>query len=310
MKHFVKKTIGRYVAAIARIYSYEARNWEDANLILAARAIMASSSWREKSPILDLSGKEFRVYSQWGDDGIIQFLIHALELKNRDFIEFGVADFFESNTHFLLVNNNWRGFVIDGDENNIRTVKESSIYWRYDLQAKTSFVTAENINTLLAQSGFGKIGLLHIDLDGNDYWVLKALDLSIYQPDILILEYNANFGDDRAISVPYDPSFYRMRAHYSGQYFGASLPALHKLAEEKGYYFVGCNSAGNNAYFLRNEYRNVIPHVSLKDGFVAAKFRDGRDEQGNLVYGSREAAQQSIRGQTVINVVSQQEEPF
>lgn len=310
MKRLVRNVVKKGVESVARVAAWEARDWEDPGLILTAQAIMASSSWREMNSPLSLAQKEFRVYSQWGDDGIIQFLVFALKLQSQAFIEFGVADFYESNTHFLLVNNNWRGFVIDGSPDNIRIVKNSSLYWRYDLQTEASFVTAENINELLARSGFGKTGLLHIDLDGNDYWVLKALDLSSYQPDILILEYNAHFGADRAISVPYDPAFYRMQAHHSGQFFGASLRALNNLAEEKGYYFIGCNSAGNNAYFLRGEHRSVIPPVSVNEGFVDAKFRDARDEHGNLGYWPREIAQQSIRGLMVINVENGHSEPF
>lgn len=310
MKSLLRNIAKRGGGAVARLVSQETRDWEDPSLILAAKAVIASSSWREISAPLKLTQKEFRVYSQWGDDGIIQYLVHVLKLKSEFFIEFGVADFYESNTHFLMINNNWRGLVIDGSADNIRTVKNSPLYWRYDLQAEASFVTAENINQLLAKSGFGKIGLLHIDLDGNDYWVLKALNLAIYQPDILILEYNAHFGFDRAISIPYDPEFYRINAHYTGQYFGASLPALNLIAEEKGYYFIGCNSGGNNAYFLRNEHQNMIPKLGLRDGFVNAKFRDARDQQGRLVYWSREVAQKAIRGLTVINVKNGQTEPF
>lgn len=310
MKRLLRKIVKKGGGAFTRLAALENRDWECPNLILAAQAIMASASWREAATPLKLAQKEFRVFSQWGDDGIIQFLAHVLDLKSNSFIEFGVEDFYESNTHFLLVNNNWRGFVIDGSAENISTVKKSSIYWRYDLQAESSFVTAENINQLLSRSGFGKIGLLHIDLDGNDYWVLKALDLSLYQPDILILEYNAHFGSERAISVPYDPQFYRMKAHYSGQYFGASVAAFNLIAEEVGYYFIGCNSAGNNAYFLRNEHKGVIPPITLQEGFVDARFRDLRDQKGALLYASRESAKESIRGMPVVNVINGQTEPF
>jgi hypothetical protein len=310
VKRLVQNIVKRWMRLAVRFVALEARDWENLQLILPAKAIMTSSSWRETELPLSLAQKEFRVYSQWGDDGIIQFLVHALQLQSESFIEFGVADFYESNTHFLLVNNNWRGFVIDGSPDNIHALKKSPLYWRYSLQAEASFVTAENINELLSRSGFGKIGLLHIDLDGNDYWILKALDLSIYQPDILILEYNAHFGIDRAISVPYDPTFHRMNAHYSGQFFGASLPALNKLAEEKGYYFIGCNSAGNNAYFLRNVYRTTIPPVDLRHGFVEARFRDARDADGNLMYWPPGSCQKAIRGLTVINVENGHPELF
>jgi len=310
VKVLFRKVIRGVIGPLVRFAFRLARNWEDPQLVLGARVLMASAAWKTIEHPLCLEDKEFRVYSQWGDDGIIQFLVSALRPKSRSFIEFGVGDFFESNTHFLLINNNWRGFVIDGAEENIRSVRTAPLYWRYSLQAEAAFVTAENINELLARSGLGKIGLLHIDLDGNDFWVLKALDLARYEPDILILEYNAQFGAERLISVPYDPSFQRTSAHYSGQLFGASLPALNRLAKEKGYYFIGCNSAGNNAYFLRTIYRDQIPPVDVREGFVDAKFRDARDQRGNLVYWARQQCQEAMRGLTVVNVESGNEERF
>ena len=68
----------------------------------------------------------------------------------------------------------------------------------------------------------------------------------------MILEYNAIFGNKEKISIPYNQNFNRLNAHYTLKYWGASLQALNYLAEKKGYYFIGCNSAGNNAYFLKN----------------------------------------------------------
>lgn len=310
MKTIFRKIFRRFLGRLVNFIANVGRDWEDPGLIMNARALMVTEMWNALQSPLRIADKEFRVYSQWGDDGIIQFLVKALRPHSKKFIEFGVADYFESNTHFLLVNNNWRGFVIDGSEDNFASMKSSSLFWRYSLQAEASFVTAENINDLLARSGFDKIGLLHIDLDGNDYWVLKALDLSRYEPDILILEYNSHFGMERAITVPYNPGFQRRLAHYSGQFFGASLSALKKLSVEKGYYFIGCNSAGNNAYFLLNAYRDQIPPMTIREGFVEAKFRDARDEQGNLVHWSPSRCKNAMRGLTVVNVDDGIEESF
>ena len=199
---------------------------------------------------------------------------------------------------------------MDGSEQNMETLRQSLIYWRQDITAKAVFVTKENINELLAESGLDRIGLMHIDLDGNDYWVLEAINLDVYSPDILILEYNAHFGCERPISTPYDPNFYRMSAHYSGQFYGASLTALNQLANLKGYYFIGCNSAGNNAFFLANRHRKAIPAVSLLNGFVEPEFRDSRNQQGVLDYLPRSSAVELIRGLPVVNVVTNAKEVF
>lgn len=315
MKDLLRQLIKKAISMLLGLARYEKRDWEDQSMILCARVLMASDVWR-RTPVVEIDGegwliqKEFSVYSQFGDDGIIQYLCMRLNIVNGSFFEFGVGDFFESNSHFLLVNNNWRGFVMDGSEQNMESLRKSPIYWRHDITAKTAFINRDNINALLTESGFEKVQLLHIDLDGNDYWILEALDLSRFNPDILILEYNSHFGIDRAITVPYDQEFDRCIAHHSGQYYGASLAALEILAQDKGYYFIGCNSSGNNAYFLANRHLESIPAISLRTGFVVAKFRDSRNEEGRLIYLSHTEAGQLIRGLPVVNVERGTEEPF
>ena len=302
---FIKEKI----KVISSYISWINEDWEDKSLMLTSKILMSSNTWRDKD-YNNISDKEFRVFSQWGDDGIIQFLIKELQVDNETFIEFGVGNYFESNTHFLLVNNNWSGFIIDGSKKCMDIVINNPFFWRYDLNLKTAFIDKENINDLLEYSNFSNIGLLHIDLDGNDYWILDSLDMDKYNPDILILEYNSNFGPDRKITVPYDPLFSRICAHFSGQYFGASLSALEELAEEKGYYFIGCNSAGNNAYFLKNKFKSIIEPKTVKKGFVSGKYRDNRDVNGELLFSSRESCINSIRGLPVFNIKTNKIEDF
>ena len=284
------------------------RNWEDAGLMLSAKSLMNSAGWLDAPNYSDpfwVQNKEFKVYSQFGDDGIIQWLVNCLGLsRGGRFIEFGVGDYFESNTHFLLVNNRWLGYIIDGDVENINTIKNSSIYWRFRLNAIQHFITKENIRDLLNMGGFNKVELLHIDLDGNDYWILKELDLMLLDPDILILEYNSLFGVERPISIPYDPHFYRKNAHFSGKYFGASLLALSLLAESKDYYFIGCNSAGNNAYFLAKRHIALIPQTDISSGFQQAGYREARDKDGRLSFVDASQEYEALKGLPVVNVVT------
>ena len=253
----------------------------DALKILAAQPLIQYLRSRETP--LPLRETEFKVFSQFGDDGIIQYLIHQLRPVPDSFVEFGVENYRESNTRFLLVNNNWRGLVMDGSEDCIRYIQKDEIYWRHTLIARHAFIDRDNINALLRQAGFtGEIGLLSIDIDGNDYWVWDKID--IVEPVIVIVEYNSIFGPDLAVTIPYDPKFDRHRAHFSGQFWGASLPALTLLAQRKGYSLVGCNSAGNNAYFVRNDKIDKLPVLSPREAFVDARFRDSRDEKGNLTF--------------------------
>ena len=250
---------------------------------LTARLLVEQT--RARGVLQSLADAEFQVYSQWGDDGIIQYMIQQADVRpaERSFIEFGVQDYREANTRFLLVNNSWRGLVLDDNAANVEIVRRDSLFWRHQLTAAAAFVTAENVNALFAEHGFaGDVGLLHIDIDGNDYWVWKAV--SVVRPVIAVMEYNAVFGPDHALTVPYDPAFDRARAHYSHLFFGASLAALCDLAAAKDYAFVGCNSAGNNAYFVRRDRLGALPALTAAEGFVDASFRESVGRDGRSTY--------------------------
>lgn len=253
-----------------------------------------------KNSVDSLHQVEFKVFSQWGDDGIIQYLIHKIKIENKYFIEFGVENYLESNTRFLLMNNNWSGLVMDGSKKHIDFIQNDSIYWKYDLAAKNAFITAENINQLISEEGInGNIGLLHIDIDGNDYWVWKAINT--IRPDIVIVEYNSVFGIEKPITVPYQPDFVRTKSHFSNLYFGVSLLALCDLAEEKGYDFVGTNQAGNNAYFVIKNKSNNLKVLTPEEGFVISKFKEGRDKQGHLTLIRGKERKTIIQGLEVFN---------
>jgi hypothetical protein len=260
---------------------------------------LMANSLKQRS-INNLQDSEFKVFSQWGDDGIIQYLVNNLDISDKRFIEFGVSDYAEANTRFLLLNNNWSGLVMDCSMENINHIKNDEIYWKHDLTAISVFVTVENINDTLRNSGYeGEIGLLHIDVDGNDYWIWKAIE--VIAPVIASIEYNSLFGPERAITIPYDPKFDRFTAHHSGIYAGASLLALCDLAEEKGYVFIGSNSAGNNTYFVRKDRLGDIKALDASQGYVASKFREHRNEHGLLTFCSGSQALESIRGMKVFN---------
>ena len=227
---------------------------------------------------------EFSVFSQGGEDGIIHWLTTLVPIDRQVFVEFGVEDYSEANTRFLLAHRNWSGTIFDSSQANIEAVRRHDIYWRHDLQAAAAFITRENINGLLQRHGVeGDIGLLSIDVDGNDYWIWQAMD--VISPRIVAIEYNSRLGPLRAVSMPYQADFARASAHHSMLYYGASLRALWKLGRQKGYDLVCCNTAGNNAFFVRTD---VIPPglqpAGVEDAYVRAKFRESRDADGRMNY--------------------------
>ncbi len=249
---------------------------------------------------------EFQVFSQFGDDGIIQYLVHTLPIEERTFVEFGVEDYTESNTRFLLFKDKWEGLVIDGGKQNIDYINRDPASKLFNLRARQAFITAENINDLLAEGGMrGRIGLLSVDIDGVDYWVWKAI--TVADPAIVVVEYNAVFGSDRAITVPYQADFNRTAAHPSLQYWGASLAAFQHLASQKDYLFAGCNGNGNNAYFIRKDFGGLPQIEGLEKTYQPAAFAEAIVE-GRRLRGTQ--ALDVIRGLPVFNVHTAMTEPL
>ena len=261
--------------------------------LLTARVLI--NQMKSAGTLACISDAEFKVFSQFGDDGIIQYLIQQIGIPadRHTFIEFGVQDYQESNTRFLLMNDNWRGLILDGDQVNMDKVIKGGDYWRHDLTAVAAFIDRDNVNDLFSSHGFtGEIGLLSIDIDGNDYWVWERIEA--VNPMIVVAEYNSTFGARHAVTVPYDPTFQRTQAHFSNLYWGASLKALCELAKQKGYAFVGSNSAGNNAYFVRLDKLAALKPLDSEQGFVAARFRESRNSAGGLTYLSGDARLREI----------------
>ncbi|HEX3920085.1 MAG TPA: hypothetical protein VHW60_22330 [Caulobacteraceae bacterium] len=257
-------------------------------------------------PARALREVEFQVFSQFGDDGIIQYLTQGLGIQERTFVEIGVEDYTESQTRFLLVKDKWSGLVVDGSDKNVAYIHDDPISMLFDVKARQAFVTAENVNDIITEGGVsGRIGLLSIDIDGMDYWVWNAV--SVVDPAIVVIEYASLFGAERSIVVPYDPKFHRYYPDPSRLFYGASLGAMRHLAEAKGYVFIGTNSNGNNAYFVRREYAETPLIQALEPSYTLATF----SEYGEPAHRYRgEEAVGLIRGKTVINVLTGQEEPL
>ncbi|MDA9194807.1 hypothetical protein N9O43_01410 [Burkholderiales bacterium] len=260
------------------------------------------SSLNESKTTTNLKEYEFKIFSQQGEDGIIQHLTKSIQIKNKTFIEFGVGDFFESNCRFLLMKDDWNGFVIDGSKSSIQRLKKSYFYWKHHLNAVDNFITKENIEDILATSGFeSDLGILSVDLDGNDFFILEAINN--FNPRILICEYNPYFGGDRKITIPYQADFYRTNAHHSNLYWGASLAAMTYIADKKGYSLVGTGTQGSNAFYVRNDLLNEkVKVLSIEEAYSPCNSRESRDEDGNLTFITGDKRLEVIRGLPVYEV--------
>ena len=237
----------------------------------------------DKKNIISLKDVEFSVFSQFGEDGIINWLISKLPNLNKVFLEIGTEDYWESNTRFLLKNNNWKGYLIEASKEHVANIKKQQIYWKHNIKAIQSLVDKDNINDLIKENISEKeIGLLSIDIDGIDYWVIE--NISDLSPAIVICEFNSIYGDLKEFTVPYDKFFVRNKKHHSNLYFGCSIKAIIKLMSKKNYTFIGTGSMGINAYFIKNELKSLVVNNIKKIDTYPSFCREARDKEGNLTF--------------------------
>jgi hypothetical protein len=232
-----------------------------------------------------LSDTGFRVFSQFEEDGKILFIFSIIGMDNKQFVDIGSNDGINSNCANLFFNFGWYGLFIDSDKGCVKRGRKFYNKYPNPHQYKPKFicekVTRENIDRLIGDNGFGgEIGLLSIDIDGNDYWVWDALTL--VDPKVVIIETHNEFGLNDIV-VPYDPKSEYSKKH--PVYHGASPIAMVKLAKKKGYRLVGANQLGFNFIFIRNglaeqlipevEVESVLTHPSVKEGYKT--FEEIRD---------------------------------
>jgi hypothetical protein len=218
------------------------------------------AQWRDTRRRLSLSEVEFSSYSQNGEDGVLLYIFSIIGSGIKTVVEICAGDGIECNAANLIINHGWRGLLFDGDgaaiERGRRFYSQRTNSWRLRRLPPTlvhAWITAETVDNLIQSNGVtGEIDLLSIDVDGNDFWVWKAI--TCISPRVVVAEYNNRFAADQSLTIPYDPNFVVASTSTDDVgYFGASLPALTKLAEEKGYRLIGANSPNTNAFFMRND---------------------------------------------------------
>jgi hypothetical protein len=214
--------------------------------------------------IRNLNWFECKIYSQNGEDGILQAIFGKIGMTNKFAVEFGVEDGSECNTRYLMDVKGWQALRMDPADNRRPHIQKE-------------FITAENINALFKKYNVSPVfDLLSIDIDGNDYWVWKALDPT-YQPRVVVMEYNGKFPPPESKTIAYDAQF-----RWDGSdYYGASLGALHQLAAAKGYTLVGCDREGVNAFFVRDtELGEHFVRQDIQTLYRQPRFGKAEDQGG------------------------------
>ena len=219
----------------------------------------------------------FKAYSQNEEDGILQEIFRRIGTSNKTFFEIGVGNGLENNTLYLLVQG-WRGFWVDGNPEYIDYIhqKFTIALSNGTLKVKHSWVQRDNINQLIAegQEDSKDLDLLSLDIDGNDYHVLEAIDL--LNARVVVVEYNPKYRPPVKWVMEHNPNH-----SYDGSsdYFGASLKSFEILLSAKGYKLVGCNLLGANAFFVREDLvkNHFLDDCSAENHYEPERFflKDG-----------------------------------
>jgi hypothetical protein len=279
----------------ARPMDDQAVRWQERMRLISGQAAIFSQR-AAQSTFRRLWDAEVSVYSQWGEDGILDYLCEHLDIPKPNIVEFGIGDFTECNSRFLAEYRNARVYGVDALPDLQERIQPLDVYWKTTIVALESWVTPDNAPAILedAERQFGSIDILSIDLDGNDYWVLDALDLEGIK--ILVTEYNPLFGPILPVSILRDDTFDRTNAHYSWLYFGASLAAMVEAARARGFTFVGTNRAGNNAFFVAGDASSIpleMPTADLSQ-FLDWRVREARSPDGVLTFEALSQAQHKV----------------
>ena len=248
-----------------------ARKWLKKKLVPTAfQQRSVAAKWRKPDlghfPPESLAGVpglgryEYGWLSQNGEDGILRYLFDTIGYESRWLVEFGFGAK-QCNALRLLLKEDFHGLLMDGSAENVELFNGAAGEHGIDERARAvqAFITRANLKDLIVGNGVPReIDFLSLDVDGNDYWFWQSMDY--ISPRVVCIEYNAGIGPELSWTVPYDDEFERYAKHPGGFFHGASLAALYKLARDKGYYLIGCDSTGTNAFFLRDDV--VIEGVS------------------------------------------------
>ena len=257
------------------------------------------------SKIKNLSDADYKVFSQTGEDGIIDYLLYSLNIKVPKFVEIGVGDYRESNTRYIFQKNCSRGLIIDKNKNLKKKVSKIVKLWKGDLTIIETAVTSENILHILNSNDFdNNLDVFSLDVDGIDYWILEVLPEKLSK--IVILEYNPAFGPNLEVTIPNSNDFDRKKYHYSSLCYGASLKALVKLMNKKKYVFVGSNIACFNAFFvLESEVEKLnlnLPNKNDLTKYTTSYIRESRSIENKLNYLSGKQRLKEIENCEVIDL--------
>ncbi len=219
---------------------------------------------------------QFSAFSQNGEDGIIDFLTSNIIKPNRYFIEIGSSNGLANNTAYLALVKKYCGIMVEGGKMNSSLSRIIYRYFNSGIESLNMFVTKENVNELLEKSIHSNPDVFSIDIDGNDYYLVESLLNQGFRPSVLVAEYNANFGPNKSITIPYSPAFNYSKAHSTRLYYGVSIMAWRNLLQRFNYDFITVDSNGINVFFINSsafpeKFINNISGIDFLDNVIESQ---------------------------------------
>ncbi len=232
---------------------------------------------------------EFSGFSQNGEDGILDVLRRQLLSSNRYFIEIGAANGIENNTAWLIVAEKYNGLMIEGNPLLMERARRMLVRYSIGAECRNMFVTQENVSNLKSIAFHHDPDVFSLDIDGNDYYIAKAILDGGFRPKIFAVEYNSVFGPERSMTIEYQDNFSFKKAHPTQLYYGVSISGWRNFFERYGYRFVTVDRNGVNGFFVdpaafNATFLDEIQGLKFAENrYQYTKFRGPNEEQFALI---------------------------
>lgn len=242
------------------------------------RTIKRKKSYKIHSDNIDkINTFEYKITSQNNEDGIIEFIFSKIP-NNKIFFEIGF-EFYEKNS-LNLIQNGWSGVLIDQNREEVLLTKKllNFFFPNNKVNVLRKKITKENINLILNKDNkFQLIDFFSLDVDGNDYWILKNIQLDNIK--CICIETNSWIDKNSKKTISYDENFQYM----DDGYFGASLLAYHDLLKEKNFDLIAIDSSGTNAFFVARKYSYLFEILDPIKSFKFNPYQYSEDRKKNIL---------------------------
>jgi hypothetical protein len=265
MASYGKDSLKRLLLSPARFFNTTFAYTARVELACSRGALnVATRRFRERDP----GSWEFSAFSQNGEDGIVDHLMSLIRTPNHYFLEVGASDGLENNSSYLAYVKKYPGVMVEADAFLSTRAERFLQSMNWAVKYLNLMVTPDLASQVIDECLHTDPDFFSLDIDGNDYFVARALLEGGLRPKTVCVEYNSAFGPSRSVTIPYSPGLDYLTFHPSQLYYGVSIAAWRTLFEEHGYSFVSVETHGINAFFIDPQA------VGLPPGTEAIEFAE------------------------------------